>query len=290
MHRAFAIFILLLLFLRNAGAVTIETSAGNRYDVATDGPLSPYLATMSDYASMHAGGPAQSYEFMELKYKSVIPFLQRKAVREEAIEIFEKYQKATGQDLFQKIRDGMENGKLITIFLWVGSGQPETKVRTKKGGVLLEKRVTPYYYVAVMNPASGTFEPFLQPIGEYWLRERTREVALPFLNDEPGPDIKPYLNEILGVIDSPLWVAFRIVEMRRDSVDLKIEIFDEQKIIQSQLIPGCIRTNLGDQETIASYSVRSSSDNAALCFATKTGTMYYDVKSLTITPASSLCQ
>ena len=285
---SFLAFLFALTAFSNASAVTIETSAGYRYEVETGGAPSPYLAFITRFAPTQVG-PIK-YEFKELKYKTNIPFSQRKAIRDEAIEIVDKYRKATGEDLSQQIREGMKDGRLITILLWVGSGKTVTEVRSKKDEEVLEKRITPYYYVGLMNPAGGEFEPFVERLGEYWLRGNTEATHLPFLNDEPGPDIKPYLEEILGVRGTPLWIAFRITKMQKESVDLDMEIFDAENIVRREKIAGSIRTNWQDQGTIRSYSVQPSTGNSVICFTTTGGTIEYDVKKLTFTSAPSKCK
>jgi len=288
-------FLALIAIAIDANAVIIETTDGNTYDVQAGGPPSPYVEWLNGRPRTKM---TESLEFAELKYRSKIPLNQEDKIRAEAQEVFEKYLKATNNALYNQAREAAEQRRFLNIMLWLGTGNEQIQVRAKKTGAVLEKRITPHHYVAVFNPAGRGFSPMVYPQTAYWLHAEKESKPLGFLKDDRDvtPDAYEYLREMLGVEDSDLWIAFTIKEMRRESVDLRMDVFDADHIVHSKIVKGCIRTDLCDKRTLDSYSVLPSDGNSVITFRTTAGALEYDVKAGTlktradIAPVQSKCK
>lgn len=273
----------------NANATIIETAAGNSYDVQTGGTPSPYLAWIAEQAKTKSI-PDNGVDFVELRYQSKIPHDQMDAIRAEAREVFEKYVQAAGDSFRDQFLEAEKKRRFLNVLIWVGINQEKITVRGVKGGEILEKRTTPHLYIAVFNPGGGGFTPQIYPQSSFWVRGKSRSKSLPFLIDERewNPDALSYLDEIFGVKNTNLWIAFTVVQMREESVDLVMVIFDDKDIVRSEYIKGSIRTNLCVQDSIKSYSIQPNEDNDVIAFNTETGSIEYDVKSGAFKPITNI--
>ena len=281
MHMTRWLIIVTSLLANSAWAMIIESAEGNKYDVQTGEPFSPYTAWLASQSPSPA-----SYEFRELRYQTTIPYSRMDKVRAEAIDIFNRYQDAVGKNFQEEFGAALKSGRYISMFVWVGTGPTEIKTRGKKDGEVLEELVIPHHYFSVINPDGQSFNPFTLPITEYRVRQGNSSTTLPFLQKPMGPDAEPaYLDEILGVRDSPLWVAFTIIEMRKEYVDLRLDVFDAQRIRHSEIIKRVIRTDTWNQDSLKSYSVSPQDGNATICFNTTDGPVAYSVTINTRKPA-----
>ena len=264
----------------NANATIIKTSDGNTYDVQSGGTPSPFFAFFNEMKKPETN-PSYSVEFFELKYKSRIPLDQKEKVRAEAADVFAKYQKATGSSFTNKFYEAASENRFISMYMWVGSEKEQTVVMGQNNGVMLEKRITPHHYIAV-NPDGPQFSLVIYPQISYWIRGEKFSKELPFVKDSDrnfDPDSDSFLDEMFGVRDSNLWVAFSISEMRKESVDLVMTVFNDERIVHKETINGSVRTNLCNQTSLKSYSVQPAEGNAFITFNTTNGITEYDVKS-----------
>lgn len=257
----------------NSHAVEIETSIGHSYRVDINNPKSPLLVWDARRNNLK---PNEEYssKFIELSYKSKINLSDTEALRKEIKEIFELYQKKTERNLIKEMQSFYTAEQVSNIFFWVGSGQTKKVIKSTKKNYTLEKRITPYRYFSFIDPQKGAFSPFHFKIEEYWVSGNRNSVVLPFIDDTYP---KTYLNEILGVEASDLWVAFRITEMKKEYVNIKMDIFNSENMIKSEQILGSIRSNLKYQNTINSYSIHYLAPEATICINTINGMLEYNL-------------
>jgi len=274
-----AVAFILVTLAVNANAAIIITKAGNSYDVQVGGQPSPYLAWLADKTKT-GSIPDNAMDLVELRYQSKIPHDQMGEIRAEASEVFEKYVEAAGDSFRDQFREAEKRKRFLNILIWVGAGQEKITVKAIKEGEVLEKRTIPHFYIAVFNPGGGGFTPMIYPQTSFWLRGETQTKPLLFLTDEKNwnPDAFSYLDEMLGVKGTNLWVSFSIVQMRKESVDLVMDVFDDESVVRTEYVRGSIRTNLCVQDSIASYSIQPNEHNDVITFHTETGSIQYDVK------------
>lgn len=278
MHFKTIIFYLVLIIsCANSHAVVIETSSGHSYDVDINNPKSPLIVWDARRNSINSN-EKYSPKFIELSYKSKLKLSDTEALHKEIKEIFELYQKKTNRDLIQEMRDFYTAEQVSNIFFWVGSGKIKTIVKSTKKNHALEKRITSYRYFSFIDPQKGPFSPFHFKTEEYWVRSSNNSIFLPFIDDSYP---KTYLNEILGIEGSNLWIAFRITEMKKEHVNIEMDIFNSQKLVKSEQIHGSIRTNLKYQDTINSYSINYLEPEATICINTTNGMFEYNLNKFT---------
>jgi len=87
-----------------------------------------------------------------------------------------------------------------------------------------------------------------------------------------------FLTNFLPVQDTELWLAFEILDVKRDEVEIRIILFDENKVMDKQKIPYCIRFNIQDFYEVRGYGIKLSYDNKQIEFQTTIGIVKYIVE------------
>ena len=158
-------------------------------------------------------------------------------------------------------------------------------IRGTRGSDRVESRRVITRYLFPLHP-DGYLHKGAEVAIEYWLGTPQDSTRLSHLDDHFSDE--RYLDEFLGVADSKYWVAFRMENIKYATVDLKVFVFDDQRIVHTILVPGAIRTSRSNNYyAIGTYSVTPTSDNAQLHINTATGVMTYDVRRNSLKPVSA---
>lgn len=161
-----------------------------------------------------------------------------------------------------------------------GRSDGETTVRGTRGIDRVESRTVFTRYLYPLHP-DGYLHKGAEPTIGYWLVTRQGSVQLPHL-DDPLSDER-YLDEFLGVANSSYWVAFRMENIKYATVDLKVFVFDDQRIVHTLRVPNAIRTSRSkNYYSIGTYSVTPTMGNGQLRINTSAGLMTYDVRANTL--------
>lgn len=86
-----------------------------------------------------------------------------------------------------------------------------------------------------------------------------------------------FLDQFLPVNDTNLWIAFELIRVERNEVDIKTILFDEAAKFQETIITHCLRldTSASSFYKINSYGIKPSQDNKHVLFQTKNGDVIY---------------
>ncbi len=139
----------------------------------------------------------------------------------------------------------------------------------------IERREIDNKYIAFVT-AEGLVYRGIDTSVEYWIKNGGRTNLLPHISTH-GTDKK--LKEILGVDGTDQWVAFDLNDVTRESGDLTVIVFNEQRVIYTQRISNCRRVDLCAEhyENMASYSIKANKDNSLIHIETLSGKRTYDV-------------
>jgi hypothetical protein len=127
-------------------------------------------------------------------------------------------------------------------------------------------------------------------ITRFYLRRGATESALQFLTDfEHDGRSYELMEQILPVPETDRWVAFRMVDCRRDSIDVEIIMFDPSGIRKQIVVKNAIRVSLSAEgwKNIASYSIRQAPGSGAITIETSAGLLTYDGKVDQLTQGSA---
>lgn len=112
----------------------------------------------------------------------------------------------------------------------------------------------------------------------YYLKRGRNETRLRFLQKlETYPDY-PLMYEIFPVVGTDRWVAFQLRQIRRDSVDLKLIVFNERKVHQELLVQTARRVSASSSgfNHIAKYSIECYPQIGKVIISTMDGLVTYD--------------
>jgi hypothetical protein len=146
-----------------------------------------------------------------------------------------------------------------------------------KEETLIERRTKDTHIYCIIHPDGFGTDAYVSTYNYYLIKPDRTEKKLTHIAKK---GLDSYLQNILPVDDSDMWVAFWLEEnaVRKYFVDLNVIVFNESKVLHKNHIKDSIRTNTCNWESSDSYSIFPKNGNQLIKFKTKNGEVIYDVK------------